>query len=274
MSTAALSLHSAEPDPTGAQLADLEARVAARERELTTLKIELQALQSQYLSEIGPLYEELGTLEAAIAEEEIRAGLRPPPLFDDDAEADANDGAPGSASDAPAASGGTAGCSNHATRSGNLKKIFRDVARAIHPDRAMDDRTRYRRHSLMAEANRAYAEQDEDRLRLILRAWEDSGDAGMGDLAEPGEIRARRRMARLGDRLVAIDAEMAGLRASAIARLKRRIDETAAQGWDLFAEMLREVKREIARATARLAKLRRAGHRPAVGQFESGPDMH
>jgi len=248
MSSAAVSVQPAEPDPTAARLTDLELQVAARERELAALKIELQALQSRYLSEFGGLYAELNTLEAAIAEQEIRAGLRPPPgdEADDDGE---------TAGDTPDAG---PGCSNRAVPSGTLKKIFRDVARAVHPDRAIDERTRYRRHSLMAEANRAYAEQDEDRLRLIMRAWEDSADSAIGGLSEPDKVRARRRLARLTDRLVEIDAELTDLRASAIARLQRRLEDTAAQGWDLFAEMLREVRREVARATARLAKLRRS----------------
>ena len=251
MPRSATSLQPADPDPTGVELAALELQVAARERELATLKLALQALQARYLSELGALYAELNTLDAAVADEEIRAGLRPPPLDPDDAD----DGDEAAAGDAPAVA---AGCASRAASSGTLKKIFRDVARAIHPDRAMDERTRYRRHSLMAEANRAYAERDEDRLRLIMRAWEQSRDAVAGDDGEPADARIRRRMAILGDRLVEIDAEFADLRASAIARLQRRIEETTAQGWDLFAEMLREVKREIARATARLAKLRRA----------------
>jgi hypothetical protein len=248
----ATSLTPAEPDATRADLAALELQVAARERDLAAFKIELQTLQSRYLSEIGTLYAELNTLDAAVAEEEIRAGIRPPPLdIDADTPDDPADGAP----EPPA------GCANRPAPSGNLKKIFRDVARAIHPDRAMDDRARYRRHSLMAEANRAYAEQDEDRLRLIMRTWEHSPEAVVGDDAEADALRVRRRLARLGDRLVEIDAELADLRASAIARLQRRIDETRAQGWDLFAEMLREVKRDIARASARLAKLRGSRHR-------------
>ena len=55
----------------------------------------------------------------------------------------------------------------------------------------------------------------------------------------------------------ALDAELADLRHSAIARLKRRLDDTRAQGWDLFAEMIRQVSREIFVAKARLASLRR-----------------
>ena len=82
--------------------------------------------------------------------------------------------------------------------------MFRDLAKAVHPDRAPDDRARYRRHSLMAEANRAYAERDEDRLRLILHAWERSPESVLGDDEEGESLRVRRRIAELDERLVAI----------------------------------------------------------------------
>ena len=64
-------------------------------------------------------------------------------------------------------------------------------------------------------------------------------------------------MAFIDERLVAIEAEFAGLRASAIARLKGKIDEARAQGWDLFAEMIVTVERDIARARMRLATVER-----------------
>jgi F0F1-type ATP synthase membrane subunit b/b' len=109
----------------------------------------------------------------------------------------------------------------------------------------------------MAEANRAYAERDEDRLRLILRVWERSPDAIVGDDPEANRLRLNRRLEELGARLVELEAELADLRDSAIARLKRKIDGAREQGWDLFAEMIRQVKREIAASRARLASLRR-----------------
>jgi len=240
------SLQPATPDPTRAQLAALELQVAAREGELAAFKGDLQALQDRYLADIGPLYAELDSLESALEQAEVRAGIRPPLLDLDEDDDEAAD---------MAAAGG---CSNQSAPSVDLKKIFRDVARAVHPDRARDDRARYRRHSLMAEANRAYAERDEDRLRLILRTWGHSGDALTEDGTETDDERVQRRLGILGDRLVEIEAEFADLNASAIARLKRRIDETAAQGWDLFGEMQRQVRREIERAKAGIEKAQRA----------------
>jgi DNA-binding transcriptional MerR regulator len=109
----------------------------------------------------------------------------------------------------------------------------------------------------MAEANRAYAERDEDRLRLILRAWKLDEDAALCSDPEAERARLQRRAAALTERLAALDADFAALRSSAIARLKNRIDEARAQGWDLFAEMVRQIKREIAAARIKLMRLRR-----------------
>jgi hypothetical protein len=232
---------------------DREQELVARELELAALKVELQKLQSRYLTEVGASYAQLTELEAAIADIEIRAGMRPPPdEIDDIDEIDEQD----EAGDRDAGAGG--GCDNRGLPSDALKRVFRDVAKAIHPDLALDEPARCRRHSLMAEANRAYAERDEDRLRLILRAWERSPEAVIGD--DPGSHRERqaRRVAESDARLVEIERELADLRASAIWRLKGKIDEARAQGWDLFAEMVLQVKREVARASARLASLRRA----------------
>ena len=109
----------------------------------------------------------------------------------------------------------------------------------------------------MAEADRAYAERDADRLRLILRAWERNPEAMLDEGTGKDRERRHRKMAEIDARLMAIEAELADLRASAIWRLKGKIDDARSQGWDLFAEMTLQVTREIARASARLASLGR-----------------
>ena len=139
-----------------------------------------------------------------------------------------------------------------------MKRVFRDLAKAIHPDLARDESARYRRHSLMAEANRAYAERDEDRLRLIMRAFERDPHAPLDEGAGGDEAAGRlRRISAIDERLVQIQAELADLRASAISRLRNRIDEARQQGWDLFAEMIVQVKGEIARTRSRLSAFHR-----------------
>jgi hypothetical protein len=232
------------PSPSRARLADLELRLAGRERDLAMISSALQELQTRYLGAVGGFYAELAELEAASATIEIRLGLRRPEEASDP--------------DADSAPDTGDGCGNRAVPSSDLKKIFRSLARSIHPDLALDEPARWRRHSLMTEANRAYAEQDEDRLRLILAAWERSPDAVVSLDADADEERIGRRMGTIEARLLQIDTELADLEGSAINRLKRKVDEARRQGWDLLAEMVLEVKREVGRAKARLAALQRA----------------
>jgi hypothetical protein len=236
------------PDLEDAQsrLAALEQRLADREAELAAFKTELRGLQDAYLDKMGAWHAQLAELDAAVADMETRAGLRPAVEPDEDEPADDSsddDIQPSASRPAP---------------SDDLRRVFRDVAKAIHPDLAPNDPARYRRHSLMAEANRAYANRDEDRLRLILHAWRRNADVLPDD--RPGTARDRilRDIADIDARLLAIDIELADLRRSAIWQLKIKIDDARAQGWDLFNEMAMHIKREISRANARLAVLRRA----------------
>ncbi|MCC7043268.1 MAG: hypothetical protein IT183_05370 [Acidobacteria bacterium] len=244
------ALEPLRPDANAAHLAELEARLGEREAELDALKLDLRELQTKYLTEIGALYRDLNDLEAEALDAEVRAGLRPPPADADEDEpvADAAD----TASDDDDVS-----CGAQAAPSDMLKRVFRDVAKNIHPDRAVDEAARLRRHSLMAEANRAYAERDHDRLLLILRRWERSPDSVPDDDPDAERRRVQRRIVEIEERLGAIDAEFIELRNSAIARLKHKIEETRKKGWDLFAEMVMQVKADIARAKARLVAARR-----------------
>lgn len=236
-----------------ARLDELEGQLAGREAALANFKTELSDLQRSYLEKMSPLYTQLAEIDAAIVEAEIHAGLRPPIEENETPdESDAGDGADHRA------------CASRPQASDDLRRVFRDVAKAIHPDRGANDPARYRRHSLMAEANRAYANRDEDRLRLILRAWERSVDVLPDDDPEASVGRLRRHIADVEARLLAIDLEFADLRQSSIWQLKAKIDDARAQGWDLFAEMIRHSVREIGRATARLAVLRRDAARGAM----------
>jgi len=244
------ALQPAAHTPSRARLAELELQLAERERALAEVSTDLQDLQSRYLGAVGAHYAELADFESESVAIEIRLGLRDP--LDEDTAADAAD----------ATSDAGEGCGNRSAPSSDLKKIFRSLARSIHPDLALDEPARWRRHSLMAEANRAYAEQDEDRLRLILASWERGVDAMLIDGAD--DDRVLRRIATIEARLLRIETETADLLNSAIARLKQKVDDARAQGWDLLAEMVLEVKREVGRASARLASLQRAERERAL----------
>ena len=137
-----------------------------------------------------------------------------------------------------------------------MRKLFRDVAKAIHPDLAADDEARDRRHALMVEANRAYELGDEERLRLILQAWERSPDVVQGADLEAMRERLVRRISQIEDQVSALSIDLATMKASSLWKLKAMVDEEAAAGKDLIADMVRRLKRDILVTTNRLEALR------------------
>src|SRR6185436_8916889 len=118
------------------------------------------------------------------------------------------------------------------------RKLFRDVAKAIHPDLAHDDSTRSRRHTLMIEANKAYASGDEEQLRLILHAWERSPEAVPGSDPEAMRLRLIRRIAQIEEQLETLAGDLAVLKDSPLWKLKAMVDAAAAEGKDLVREMV------------------------------------
>ena len=137
----------------------------------------------------------------------------------------------------------------------SLKKLYREVARRIHPDLAGDEEDRDRRTRLMAEANRAYEEGDEARLQAILQDWESSPDSVQGEGTGADLVRVIRKIAQVHRRLGDIESETAQLRESDLYRLKVKVDEAEADGRDLLAEMAATLNRRVAEAREELASI-------------------
>lgn len=232
-----------------ARVTQAEATLTERVAETEALKKDLERFRIRYRQDVGLLHEELDAIELAIAELEL--GELSKKLADA--------GAEGGASDAENADA-TAGTSPPARfTSDAVRKLFRDVAKAIHPDLADDEQARDRRHALMIEANRAYALGDEEHLRWILQVWERSPEAVQGTDPEAMRLRLERRLEQLEDQAARLDREIAELHATPLWELKVMVDQAAAKGKDLVADMVKRLKRDIMVATNRLDALRPPG---------------
>ncbi|MBI2322112.1 MAG: J domain-containing protein [Chloroflexi bacterium] len=235
-----------------AELAALEATLAQRELDLATLQGELQAFERRYLRIVGLRLAQLDELQARIAEAEAARRPRDP-------------GAEERASRARAQAQESAEAAGQAREPGpedarfepseGLRKLFREVAKQVHPDLATDDAERARRTRLMAEANDAYRAGDEARLQAILSRWEASPEAVKGEGVAAELVRVIRKIAQVEERLRAIDAELARLKATDLYQLKAKVDEAEQQGRDLLADMAAAVDDDIAAARTRLEAL-------------------
>ena len=223
------------------RLTERQAVLGDRAAEFVRATSDLAAFRLRYTRDVGRLHEELDELERAIAEAELGE-------LSKRVESDATTPLP--------PSGVAHAESQPRYTSDAVRKLFRDVAKTIHPDLARDEVTRDRRHTLMAEANRAYALGDEERLRRILEAWENSPEAVQGSDLEAERLRLVRRIAEIEEQLNAYASDMAAMKESPLWQLKAMVDEAAARGKDLVEDMVRRLKRDITAARNRLDAMR------------------
>jgi hypothetical protein len=158
------------------ELSELEKELADRELDLATFQGELNAFEREYFRVIGVRYTELDRIEAQI--NEYMALLESSTDFKPSQE---------------------------------LKKLYREVAKCIHPDLATDEDERKRRHELMAEANQAYEDGDEEKLREILHKWKIRPEFVKGEGISTDWIRIVRQIYQSKERLKLIQEEMEAL---------------------------------------------------------------
>lgn len=221
------------------ELAQLEALCIERESYLAKLRGERAAFESRYLSIVGNRYDELAAIEKEIAKLQ---GLD----FDEDAED----------YDGESLADDEVGCGQNRFHSDKLKKLYREVARKLHPDLASCPQERQHRHQLMVEVNRAYESGAESRLQELLEAGV-SLEAVETDGAMSAEmILLVRQIADAKQRSAEMESDIEEITSAEIYKLKLRVENSEAIGIDLFADLLSQVDRQIKKAQNRLFHLR------------------
>ena len=229
--------------------AALEAELAERELRAANLRAELGAFERQYLHFVGSRYAELDEWQARLAER--RAEERPGNERAKQTAAEAR----ARAEETKSAAGEKSSQEPHAfTATPEMKRLYREVAKRIHPDLTSDRKDRSKRQHLMAEANRAYERGDQDRLVKILTEYEHSPEAVEGEGPGAELIRVIRRVSQARSRLAEIEAEMQELLRSDLHRLKLRVDEAEKGGHDILKQMIAKVDQQIAAAKQALER--------------------
>jgi hypothetical protein len=244
-----------------AQLLVLSEELLDRERAMAAYRVELHEFETRYRRILGGRYARLDELADRL--DAARGGApgadQPAPDPDDPAERYPGQGLPGGGQNwdwgerepepEPRPVIGE-----------DAKRLFRQLARIIHPDLAGDPAERERRTNLMVAANLAYEQGDVAALERLLGDWERSPEAVTGGGALAELERTVRRITQVRARIDAIDEELAELEASAMGWLRRRTEKAAHEGWDLLAHMVKELDRQILEAQVELDRL--AGDAP------------
>ncbi|WP_306535717.1 hypothetical protein [Geobacter sp.] len=218
----------------------LERRLARLEHDLEDLREEIQEFEKLYSVKMADRIRELDQLRQELAKARAEdaggqtddAGERRHYGFrDEEPEAE----------EIPRVKPGTVATG----KSEGIRDIYRRVAKAIHPDFADSDGDRRRRQKLMAEANRAYAEEDRVTLQAILEEWELSPETAVA-VGTAGELAlVTRRIARVVERIRGVELEMVRLRNTDLYRLIQRVQDARWRGRDIIAEMSSRLDAEI-----------------------------
>jgi hypothetical protein len=234
------------------ELTLLEDHLAEREMFLANMRLELTAFEGRYLQQVGTLYAELDDWNAKIAES----------IAEQDGSNESHSAAAqarAQAEESHDAAHGEAAESKEFTPSPELKSLYREVARRVHPDLATTDADRRRREQWMTDANLAFRRGDAAALRRILEEYESSPESVRGTGLSADLDRVARQIKQVRNRLAQIEVEIANLCDSDIARLKAKAEVSLTQGRDLLGEMANDVKSRVELARGRYESISAKG---------------
>jgi hypothetical protein len=228
----------------------LRDHLAAIEEEQATLMAELAAFEADYLREVVSVLAELHELEARIA---VLVAKRSGAAEDKRAARSARARARETTA-AVKAIPKTPG----PLPTGDLKKLFREAAKRMHPDLAPDDETRQHAEAFMKRLNQAFAASDAGAIVDLVRQWESSPYATAPAAADDQTARAARRVSALQAAVERAQARLDEVRGSDLAGMMERAMAAAASGTDLLAEWRASSEAALAAARKRLAELEAA----------------
>ena len=231
----------------------LAAAVADKELELNERKLQLRRFEYRYHAELAPKYLELDRLRARIAALRAQQAPEDPALEEEAEQAQAQ--AEETAREYESARVEPPPRPAKPEVEKDVRALYLDLAKKIHPDKAEDDESIPMRTRLMAELNEARDNNDLERMYQIQREWDARPESVPGDTFAARLERMNRAIAHLRERMAAIDEELAALEASDTCILMLKTEEAEREGRDLLAETAALLDAEIEAAQNELAAL-------------------
>jgi hypothetical protein len=224
------------------QLTELEDTLASHELDLITLKTELSTFQRIYFQTVGKLLIEIDEVEAQIAE---RLAKKNPSIATTEKANISRNQATQSFNDYEKESSPKLPIKDFVATD-ELKKLFRDAAKKIHPDLAKNEKDRIVREDLMKKLNEAYQDGDMEKIKSILEEYESSPDLIEGKDIGAVLIRMIRNIALVSSRVNQIKDEIQILINTDIYSFRNKLAQGKAQGRDLLQEMVNQLAVQLA----------------------------
>lgn len=226
------------------ELREARARLSEGERVLRTTRMRLQVFTQRYQTTVGERFALLKELQAGSSSEPT-----PPPGPPPATRAPRVDRPPGQP---------------------EFERLYRELARRVHPDLAHDSGERAVRTRMMAELNVARETLDFERARKLGDAW----DLRPEDIeADPSLDRVDRLLLaieRVEARLTAVAADAIRLRENDFYKLMEIVDAQERAGTDVLADTAADLDLQIAEARSLSAPAARSLSAPAPRSLGAG----
>ena len=226
------------------RLAAMRTALVEREAELARLRTQLKTFESRYLRQVGTLYAQLDELEARIAEREVD-------LYDSDSARRHAEETRQRAQETHDAAFSEAQPPVEFDPPPSLKRLFREVAKRIHPDFARDPAEGKHLTLLMARANHAYSRGDTETLQRLLDDQREINALLAEDDSAAELLRTSRLIQHAERDLAVLEAERHALLAGDIAHLYLDAEAAAGEHRDLLSELATSLREQIADAQRR-----------------------
>lgn len=234
------------------ELAELEAETAVLELDLSSLRSVMHEFEVKYIRFVGFHKAELHDIEAQILEAEALRDLNNPVL---------REKALGARTRAIESARKTriAYSENQksTTSTQRIQSLYREIAKQVHPDLKNNPSERKHCQRIMSEANSAYNDRDEAKLRAIQVQWE-SRDALHEEEVAMELIHVIRKIARIKEYKHRIVREIACIEESDLNKLRIEVDTRENEGHDLLAEMSEKINSQLNIAYMRLNRITEA----------------
>ncbi len=248
-----ISLDARELKGKQQELESLQQELVDRELEWSTAKRELHLFEQQYQVRVGEKYRELDRLKASVL------ALASKVFPDDDRIKNQAQSAWESVNPAGDPGEGNKQSLEEPVEvpgpSEELKKLFHNAARHMHPDLTTDGQEQKRRHDFMARLNEAYRDSDEGRVRALMMEFEVHQPANEGESAGARLSQVLKKIGQVRHRLFQIESELNQLEQSDLYRLNIFYKQQLQTGADVLADMAREANEQIQAIRNRIRNL-------------------
>jgi hypothetical protein len=232
------------------RLLSVRSALAERAAELAQIRAQLRGFEGRYFRRVGVLYAELDEFEARIAEREVD-------LYDSDSARRRAEETRRQAQETHDSAFGEAREAEEFDPPSNLKTLFREVAKRIHPDFARDDAEQKHFTLLMVRANQAYSRSDIETLQRLLDDHREISASIAGEGAAAELLRVKRQIQHAERDIANLDVELHTLLSSEIAQLHLDAETAAREHRDLLAELASNLREQIAAAQQRFQTIDR-----------------